>query len=133
VLKYFSVKPPENSGGAENSTEISGPYGKKNFCSVYELSQRHPVWVAEINVTACNSVQYVKTPAKMKTPDSAMALATARMPKTEGKPVAAAGIPETAGTKATAETPTPATAGIPANQILFHCTTASLIRRLCGI
>ncbi len=23
---------------------------------MYELSQRHPVWVAEINVTACNSV-----------------------------------------------------------------------------
>ncbi len=26
------------------------------FCYMYELSQRHPVWVAEINVTACKSV-----------------------------------------------------------------------------
>jgi hypothetical protein len=26
------------------------------FCYMYELSQRHPVWVAEINVMACNSV-----------------------------------------------------------------------------
>ena len=24
---------------------------------MYELSQRHPVWVAEIHVTACNSVE----------------------------------------------------------------------------
>jgi hypothetical protein len=27
------------------------------FCYMYELSQRHPVWVAEINVTACNSAR----------------------------------------------------------------------------
>jgi hypothetical protein len=27
------------------------------FCYMNELSQRHPVWVAEINVTACNSVE----------------------------------------------------------------------------
>jgi hypothetical protein len=45
----------ENSGGAENSTENSGPHGKISFCYMYELSQRHPVWVAENNVTACNS------------------------------------------------------------------------------
>jgi hypothetical protein len=56
VLKYFSVKPPENSGGAENSTDNSGPNGKNVFCSMYELSQWHPVWVADINVMACNSV-----------------------------------------------------------------------------
>jgi hypothetical protein len=36
VLKYFSVTPPENSGGAENSTENSGPYAK-NFYD-YHLS-----------------------------------------------------------------------------------------------
>jgi hypothetical protein len=24
---------------------------------MYEMSQRHPVWVAEIHVTACNSVR----------------------------------------------------------------------------
>jgi hypothetical protein len=58
VLKYFSVTPPENSGGAENSTENSGPHARIFFCYMYELSQRHPVWVAEINVTACNSVLF---------------------------------------------------------------------------
>jgi hypothetical protein len=44
--------PPENSGGAENSTENSGPDARIFFCYMYELSQRHPLWVAEINVTA---------------------------------------------------------------------------------
>ncbi len=28
---------------------------QKKFCSMYESSLRHPVWVPEINVTACNS------------------------------------------------------------------------------
>jgi hypothetical protein len=56
VLKYFSVTPPENSGGAENSTENSGPHAKIFFCSMYEMSQRHPVWVAENHVKPCNSV-----------------------------------------------------------------------------
>jgi hypothetical protein len=56
VLKYFSITLPENSGGAENSTENSGPHAKNCFCSMYEMSQRHPVWVAENHVTACNSV-----------------------------------------------------------------------------
>jgi hypothetical protein len=60
VLKYFSVTPPENSGDAENSTEYSGPHAKIVFCYMYELSQRHPVWVAEINVTACNSVSVIE-------------------------------------------------------------------------
>jgi hypothetical protein len=55
VLKYFSVTPPENSSGAENSTENSGPHAKNFFCSMYEMSQRHPVWVAENHVPACNS------------------------------------------------------------------------------
>jgi hypothetical protein len=55
VLKYFSVTPPENSGGAENSTENSGPHAKNFFCSMYEMSQRHPVWVAENHVKPCNS------------------------------------------------------------------------------
>jgi hypothetical protein len=49
---------PENSGGAENSTENSGPHAKNFFGSMYEMSQRHPVWVAENHVTACNSVIY---------------------------------------------------------------------------
>jgi hypothetical protein len=31
------------------------PTRQNFFCYMYELSQRHPVWVAEINVTACNS------------------------------------------------------------------------------
>jgi hypothetical protein len=56
VLKYFSITPPENSGGAENSTEKSGPHAKNFFCSMYEMSQRHPVWVAENHVKPCNSV-----------------------------------------------------------------------------
>jgi hypothetical protein len=55
VLKYFSVTPPENSGGAENSTKNSDPHAIIFFFYMYEISQRHPVWVAEINVTACNS------------------------------------------------------------------------------
>jgi hypothetical protein len=29
---------------------------------MYELSQRHPVWVAEINVTACNSACMIGSP-----------------------------------------------------------------------
>jgi hypothetical protein len=56
VLKYFSVTPPENSGGTENSTENSGPHAKNFFCSMYESSLRHQVWVPEINVKPCNSV-----------------------------------------------------------------------------
>jgi hypothetical protein len=56
VLKYFSVTPPENSGGAENSTENSGPHAKNYFCSMYEISQRHLVWVAENHGKPCNSV-----------------------------------------------------------------------------
>jgi hypothetical protein len=60
VLKYFSVTPPENSGVAENSTQNSGPHAKNFFCSMYEMSQRYPVWVAENHVTACNSVRVVK-------------------------------------------------------------------------
>ncbi len=44
------------SGGAENSTEISGTNGINFFCYMYESSLRHPVWVPEINVKACNSV-----------------------------------------------------------------------------
>jgi hypothetical protein len=56
VLNYFSVTPPEISGGAENSTENSGPHGKSFFCSMYEMSQRHPVWVTENHVKPCNSV-----------------------------------------------------------------------------
>jgi hypothetical protein len=47
-----------NSGGAENSTEKSGPHAKNFFCSMYEMSQRHPVWVAENHVNPCNSVLY---------------------------------------------------------------------------
>ncbi len=31
VLKYFYIKLPENSGGTENSTEISGPHAKNSF------------------------------------------------------------------------------------------------------
>ncbi len=32
------------------------PTCQKLFCSMYEMSQRHLVWVAENHVTACNSV-----------------------------------------------------------------------------
>jgi hypothetical protein len=67
VLKYFSVTPPENSGGAENSTENSGPHAKTFFCSMYEMSQRHQVWVAENHVTACNSAETAGKPAIAKT------------------------------------------------------------------
>jgi hypothetical protein len=56
VLKYFSATPPENFGGAENSTENSGPHAKNFFCSMYESSLQHLVWVPEINVNPCNSV-----------------------------------------------------------------------------
>jgi hypothetical protein len=52
----ISVTPLENYGGAENSAENSGTNGKQIFGSMYELSLRHPVWVAKINITACNSV-----------------------------------------------------------------------------
>jgi hypothetical protein len=57
VLKYFSITPPENSVGAENSPENSGSHAKNFFCSMYEMSQRHPVWVAENHVNPCNSVE----------------------------------------------------------------------------
>ena len=56
VFIYFSVAPPENSGGAENSTEKSGPDATNFFCSMYEMSQWHPVWVPENHVKPCNSV-----------------------------------------------------------------------------
>jgi hypothetical protein len=59
VLKYFSVTPPENSSDAENSTENLGPHAKNFFCSMYEMSQRHPVWVAENHVKPCNSAEPV--------------------------------------------------------------------------
>ncbi len=45
VLKSFCKTLPENSGGAENSAEISGTNGINFFCSMYESSLRHPVWV----------------------------------------------------------------------------------------
>jgi hypothetical protein len=61
VLKYFSVTPPENPGGAENSTENSGPHAKNFFCSMYEMSQRYPVWVGENHVNPCNSVGMFRT------------------------------------------------------------------------
>jgi hypothetical protein len=32
------------------------PTWQKLFCSMYEMSQRHPVWVAENHVKPCNSV-----------------------------------------------------------------------------
>jgi hypothetical protein len=51
----FSSTPPENSGGAENLAEKAGPDSQKFFCYMYEYSLQHPAWVAEINVTACNS------------------------------------------------------------------------------
>ncbi len=35
------------------------PTCQKLFCSMYEMSQRHPVWVAENHVTAYNSVQTI--------------------------------------------------------------------------
>ncbi len=56
MLKHFSITPPENSGGAEKSPENSGSHAKNFFCSMYEMSQRHPVWVAENHVNPCNSV-----------------------------------------------------------------------------
>jgi hypothetical protein len=54
--QVFSKTSPENSSGAENSSEISGTNGINFFCYKYESSLRHPVWVPEINVKACNSV-----------------------------------------------------------------------------
>ncbi len=56
MLKSFSKTSPENSGGAENSAEISGTNGINFFCYMYESSLRHPVWVQKINVKACNRV-----------------------------------------------------------------------------
>jgi hypothetical protein len=55
VLEHFSITPPENSGGAEKSTENSGSHVKNFFCSMYEMSQQHPIWVAENHVNPCNS------------------------------------------------------------------------------
>ena len=56
--QILSITPPENSGGAENSTETSGTNGINFFCYMYEssLQHPHPVWVPEINVNPCNSV-----------------------------------------------------------------------------
>ncbi len=55
-LNSFSKTSPENSGGAENSAEISGTNGINFFRFMYESSLQHLVWVPEINVKACNSV-----------------------------------------------------------------------------
>jgi hypothetical protein len=38
------------------STEISGSHAENFFCSMYEMSQRHPVWVTENHVNPFNSV-----------------------------------------------------------------------------
>ncbi len=57
MLKHFSITPPKNSGGAEKSTENSGSHAKNFFCSMYEMSQRHPVWVTENHLNPCNSVE----------------------------------------------------------------------------
>ncbi len=35
--------------------KIQAPILKTFFCSIYEMSQRHPVWVAENHVNPCNS------------------------------------------------------------------------------
>jgi hypothetical protein len=59
VLKHFSIKPPENYGGAEKSTEYSGSRAKNFFCSMYEMSQRHSVWVKENHVNPCNSASNI--------------------------------------------------------------------------
>jgi hypothetical protein len=60
--QVFFKTPPENSSGAENSAEISGTNGINFFCYMYESSLRHPVWVPEINVKACNSVMQFQSP-----------------------------------------------------------------------
>ncbi len=56
MLKYFSVTPPENSGGAENSTENSGPHAKTFFalCTnlVYDIRSGYRK-LASILVTVC--------------------------------------------------------------------------------
>ncbi len=55
ILKYFSATPPENSGSSENLTENSGPHAR--FFFIYgRIESADPVWEAEINITACNSV-----------------------------------------------------------------------------
>jgi hypothetical protein len=65
VLKFFPKTPLENSGGAENSAEISGTNGI-NFFAICTNSLRHLVWVPEINVKPCNSVQtYLLTGREM--------------------------------------------------------------------
>ncbi len=56
---YGRISLPESSGGfgqQRSDDATSRPIWQHFFCYMYELSQRHPVWVAEINVTACNSV-----------------------------------------------------------------------------
>ncbi len=57
MYKCFSSTQPEKSGGTKNFAEKSGTGNKKFFCYMQDYSLRHPVWVAEINVTACNSVR----------------------------------------------------------------------------
>ncbi len=47
----------------------SGPHGKNFFCSMYEMSQRHPVWVTENHVKPCNSVSYLVQSIVWKTPE----------------------------------------------------------------
>jgi hypothetical protein len=44
------------------------PTCQKLFCSMYEMSQRHPVWVAENHVTACNSAAHTMDAAILKGP-----------------------------------------------------------------
>jgi hypothetical protein len=64
VLKHFSNTPSENSGGAEKSTEKTGSHAKNFFCSMYEMSQRHPVWVTENHVNPCNSGRWKNGPIR---------------------------------------------------------------------
>jgi hypothetical protein len=48
------VRVAEDSNGL--MIQVSGPHSRNFFCNMYEYSLRHPVWVAEINITACNRV-----------------------------------------------------------------------------
>jgi hypothetical protein len=55
VLKSFPKHRRKIPVALKNSAEISGTNGINFFCYMYKSSLRHPVWVPEINVTACNS------------------------------------------------------------------------------
>jgi hypothetical protein len=57
VHNFFSGTPPEIPSLRKTQLKPEAHKAEIVFCSCYEFGLRHPVWVAEMIVAACNSVK----------------------------------------------------------------------------